>query len=212
MKHATRLLAGLLFLLALGTGALAGLAIRSAQSGAPEIPDQEPTARLEQFFGALKRRDWPAASLCLAEGGSLGLESAPTDPVAAALWEAELAVWDFEILPGNTLEGTQLRKTVRVRCLDPAALSERIGALVASALAAAVEDADAEEDIYTAEGDYRPELLERALLAAAVEVAADPADCTIVREVSLRLELGKGQWYLVADRALLGALTGGAAD
>ncbi len=211
MKHTDRLLALLFFLLALGTGALAGLAIRTAKTSAPVIPDEAPTARLEQFFDALKRRDWPAVSDCLAGGGSLGLEATPEDPVAAALWEAERAVWDFEILPGNTLEGAQLCKAVRVRCLDAAALSETIGALVEAKLAAAVEAADTEEAIYTAEGAYRPELLEWALLEAATEVAADPAGCTSVREIPVRLELDRGQWRIVADKALLGALTGGAA-
>ena len=38
MKHTDRLLALLFFLLALGTGALAGLAIRTAKTGAPVIP------------------------------------------------------------------------------------------------------------------------------------------------------------------------------
>lgn len=212
MKHSKRLLALLFFLLALGTAALAGLAIHTAKTSAPVIPDQEPTARLEQFFDALKQRDWPAASLCLSGGGSLGLEGTPEDPVAAVLWEAEQAVWDFEILPGNSLEAAKLCKTVRVRCLDAAALSAAIGALVEAKLAAAVEAAEAEEEIYTAEGAYRPELLERALLEAATEVAADPSDCTVVREIPLRLELDRGQWYIVADNALLGALTGSAAD
>ena len=212
MNGTKRLLALLFFLLALATAALAGLAIRKAGAGAPAIPDEEPTALLEQFCTALKQRDWPAASACLSGGGSLGLEDAPTDPVAALLWEAERSVWDFEVLPGNTLEGTRLCKTLRVRCLDAEALSARIGAGVEARLAAAVEAADTEEEIYTDDGAYRPELLERALLEAAAEAAADPADCTAQRELTVRLELVRGQWRIVADGALLGSLTGGAAD
>ncbi|MBR4424777.1 MAG: hypothetical protein IKS66_02385 [Oscillospiraceae bacterium] len=211
MKATKRLLALLFFLLALGMAALAGLAIRAAGTGAPEIPDGEPTALLERFFSALKQRDLPAASLCLSGGGSLGLEDVPTDPVAALLWEAEKAVWDFAVLPGNALEGALLCKTVRVRCLDADALTARIGTGVETRLAAAVEAADTEEEIYTADGAYRPELLDRALLEAAAEAAADPGDCTVYRELTVRLELDRGQWRIVADSALLGALTGGAA-
>lgn len=210
MKYSKRLLALLFFLLALGTAGLAGLAIHTARTSAPVIPDEGPTARLEQFFDALKQRDWPAASVCLSGGGSLGLEAAPEDPVAALLWEAEQAVWDFEVLPGHTLEGAQLCKRVRIRCLDAAALSDAIGAGVEARLAAAVEAADTEEDIYTEAGAYRPELLERALLEAATEAARVPAGCTEVRELTVRLELNRGQWRIVADNALLGALTGGA--
>ncbi|MBQ7143852.1 MAG: hypothetical protein IJR65_01685 [Oscillospiraceae bacterium] len=210
MNIVKRIFAVLLFLLALFTAAVAYHLIVHAQDAKLKVDDAAPTARLEAFFDALEARDYPAAYACLSNYGSLGLENAPDDPIAALLWEAEQDNWDFEILPDHEMNGAELMKRVRITALDTAALTAPIGEKVQEKLAAVVENATTNEEVYDEDGNYRTELLETALREAAEEAFADAAAHTVTREITVRLSYADGEWLIAADNQLLSALTSGA--
>ena len=205
-----RILAVLFFLLALVAAYQTIRMVRHAEDAKLQVDDAAPTARLEAFFDALEARDYPAAYACLSNYGSLGLENTPDDPIAALLWEAEQDNWAFEVLPGHEMNGAELMKRVRITALDTAALTAPIGEKVQEKLAAVVENATTNEEVYDEDGNYRTELLEAALREAAAEAFADAAAHTVTREITVRLSYADGEWLIAADNQLLSALTSGA--
>ena len=208
-----RIFAVLFFLAAIAAAVYAVHVIRYADAAELQVNDDEPggpTERLEVFFGALEEKDFPAAYACLSNYSTLGLENAPEDDIAALFWKAQQDVWDFEILPGHEMNGTKLTKHVRVTCLDAAAISALIGEDVQDRLAAVVEEATAESDVYDENGDYKAEILETALHEAAAEAIKTAPSHTYTREIVMHLEYADGQWLIAADNNLLSALTSGA--
>ena len=210
MNIVKRIFAVLLFLAALAAGAATYQTVVYARDAKLQVDDAAPTARLEAFFDALTERDYPAAYACLSNYSSLGLENTPDDPIAALLWEAEQDNWAFEILPGHEMNGAELTKRVRITALDTAALTAPIGEKVQEKLAAVVENATTNEEVYDEDGNYRTELLDAALRASAEEAFQSAADHTVTREITLRLSYANGEWWIAADNQLLSALTSGA--
>lgn len=211
--HIKRILAVVFFLLALVVALGAVRVVRYAENATLQVADEGPggpTERLEQFFDALKRRDFPTAYSYLSNYSSLGLEQTPEDPIAALYWEAQQSVWDFEVLPGHEMNGTRLSKTVRVRCMDAAAVSAPIGEAVQASLAAVVEAATEDSQVYDEDGNYHAELIDRALYDAAVQALQAAPEHTYNREITVQLDYLDGEWRIAADNQLLSALTSGA--
>jgi len=213
MNIVKRIFAVIFFLLAIAAALWAVRVARYALAAEPLIPDEGPdgpTGRLEQFFGALEQRDFPAAYALLSNYSTLGLETAPADATAAAFWEAQQDVWAFTVHPGHEMNGTELTKTVTVRCLDAPAVSAEIGDRLDALLAAAAEAATEESAVYDETGEYREDLLKQSLRQATDEALAHAAEHTYEQDVTMHLKYIDGAWMIAADNALLSALTSGA--
>lgn len=208
-----KVIASLFTLLALTAAALTLYLCAYALQAVPYIEDgaEGPTAALESFFTKLEEKDFPGAYTYLSNYTGLGLENIPLDPVAARLWTARQGVWRFSVEDGYEMDGVHLAKRATVDCLDEKTVMDRVGARVQEKLEQAVEEARLKSEVYDGEGNYREDLVRASLDASLDELLADLSPYIYTRDLVIRLENVNGKWLIVADAALIDALTGGTA-
>ncbi len=169
----------------------------------------DPRETVSAFFDALIAGDYPAAYSHLSGVSTLGLERTPGSEDAAALYDALRASWRYSLYgePIPTAEGAVQQVVVYTLDFDAlrAAVKEETEARVET-LAAAL----APEEIYAEDGAYLDSFPQRAYdeaLRSVLDRAGDFADAV---GLNLRLEYRAGEWLIIPDDALYGALSGGA--
>ena len=173
--------------------------------------ETDAAATLDHFLASLKAGDFSGAYGDMYNYASLGLETAPEDPIARMYWDAQRAAWDFAAVGGGEMQGTRFDRQVTVRCLDFDAVSAEIGRRVQAILTEKVENARLRSEVYDDNGNYKEELAYDALTAATAEVLSDTAPYAYTQECSLSLYYTGSRWLVEVTPAFISALTAGAA-
>ena len=172
---------------------------------------QTPTAALEcseNLMNAIQNGDYAAASGYLHGQVDLGVNREPEEDAAKLLWNAFEDSISYEFVGECFPTTTGVARTVRITTLNPAIVKEQLPQRLDELLDALVEAG--KTDIYDDEGNFREDLT-HSLLQDALEgiLASDTA--SITHDVQLNLVYQNGQWWVVADAALLQAISGGVA-
>ena len=207
-----KIIGALLILAALAAACFGVSLCFTALNAAPYIEDgaDGPSATLEHFLSCLEQKDWDGAYADLYNYTSLGLETPPEDELSRMYWQAQLAAWDFTAAEGSEMSGTKMLRRVRVRCLDPDAISAEVGRRVQGLLAEKVENAYLKSDVYDETGAYREDVAYDALYTATRDVLSDPTPYAVTQECTLTLHFAEGRWRVEVGPAFISALTGGA--
>lgn len=207
----TRLLAVTLCAAAFLTAAAGfGLALRAdrhstrviGQKGTPE----ETAAR---FFNALCLREWDEASGYVLGAPDLALNVEPQDALARQVWLAYQRSWSWSMGEGGQTDSVSAWQTVRFSALRPEKLAEGLSKDVQSVLARIVDETDNLDAVYAEDGEFRAEVVERALREAVERRLTAPQRYTADTEVTLHLTCRYGRWLIVPEEALWEALSGG---
>lgn len=204
---------GVLLICAALAAACVGVRVcRYAMDAEPYIEGgaEAATATLEHFLSCLEAKDFSGAYGDMANYATLGLETAPTDPIARMYWDALLASWHFEAAGDGRMQGTRYDRRVTVRSLDLEAISAEIGRRVQEILAEKVENAYLKSEVYDENGDYREDVAYDALTAATEEVLSDAGAYAETQECSLSLSYTGSRWQVEVTPAFISALTAGA--
>lgn len=161
----------------------------------------------DRFARALNEGDLQAASQRICGQPDLGVTGVPADPETALVWDAFRSSIVFEYTGKCFALQDGLAREGVITALDCSGvlekLPERTQALINQKIASA---ADLTE-IYDEENHFRQELAE-AVLQEALQQALAQDGKTVTREVTVRLILQDGSWWVVPDSALLQALQG----
>lgn len=144
----------------------------------------------ERFMQSLSDGDFSTAGALLYGQPELGAEGAFESDGAADIWEAFRDSISWEAPEGCYLEGTQVYRDVTVTVLDVSAVLKAVPAL-------------AQPD-GASETSPNPD----ALLGEAVKEALNRGDTASVSG-RLRLIQEDGQWYVIPDKTILSAISGG---
>ena len=213
MNVIRKILGALLICAALAAAYYGVRVCRYAMDAEPYIEggEEAATATLDHFLSCLEAKDFSGAYGDMNNYASLGLETAPEDPIAAMYWDALLASWHFDVAGDSQMQGTRYDRRVTVRCLDFDAISDEIGRRVQAILTEKVENARLRSDVYDEDGNYKEELAYEALTTATAEVLSDTAPYAYTQECSLSLYYIGDQWKVEVTPAFISALTAGAA-
>ena len=178
----------------------------AAEDGASSAEAQ---AAVTEFFDSLVARDYARAYARLSGVATLGLEDTPASEDAARLMEAVRESWSWRLYGDCTLTRSGATQQVVFNSLDLSSMRDDIRAATeeeVERLAAALPA----DEIYAEDGGYLPSFTERAY-AAALDTALTRADeYYAATGLNIRLVKDGGEWLIVPDSALYGALTGGA--
>lgn len=178
----------------LGTGVmivsiLLCLLCRNLEPKSQSVPlAAEETSR--QFMQALSDGDYQTAGSLLYGQPELGAEGAFESDAAAYLWEAFRGSISWEESSGCYLEGTEVYRDVTVTVLDISSVLNAVPALAQS-----MGDSPSSPDT-------------DALLLEAVKKALSGGE-TLSVSGKLRLIQDEGQWYVIPDKKILSAISGG---
>ena len=182
------------------------------QNALPVLVETPVTARqrLEQVLDSVCSGDYDTAGTMIYGDLSFGVGSLPEDPVSLMFWNAfqESLSYTLEGELYTTREG--LAQKVRVTGLDFSSVTATLRERSQHLLEQRVADAEDMSEIYDENNEYREELVMSVLYEAAQAALAEDAEYP-EKEIIVNVIYRQGQWWIVADDALLDAVSGGIA-
>ena len=178
----------------------------AAEDGASSAEAQ---AAVTEFFDSLVARDYARAYARLSGVATLGLEDTPASEDAARLMEAVRESWSWRLYGDCTLTRSGATQQVVFNSLDLSRMRDDIRAATEAEVERLAAALPADE-IYAEDGGYLPSFTERAYAAALDAALARADEYYAATGLNIRLVKDGGEWLIVPDSALYGALTGGA--
>ena len=178
----------------------------AAEDGASSAEAQ---AAVTEFFDSLVARDYARAYARLSGVATLGLEDTPASEDAARLMEAVRESWSWRLYGDCTLTRSGATQQVVFNSLDLSRMRDDIRAATEEEVERLAASLPADE-IYAEDGGYLPSFTERAYAAALDAALARADEYYAATGLNIRLVKDGGEWLIVPDSALYGALTGGA--
>ena len=188
---------------------------RAARSASPAAAAEdsassaEAQAAVTEFFDSLVARDYARACARLSGVATLGLEDTPASEDAARLMEAVRESWSWRLYGDCALTRSGATQQVVFTSLDLARMRDDIRAATGEEVERLASSLPADE-VYAEDGGYLPSFTERAYAAALDAVLARADEYYAATGLNVRLVKDGGEWLIVPDSALYGALTGGA--
>lgn len=172
------------------------------------VPPEEAKHQVTGLMDAVCSGDYAAASTYLQGQPGLGVDRAATDEVGILIWEAFCDSMTYELVGECYATADGLAQNVTITCLDvtsvTAVLKERSQAM----LQQRVDEAENLDEVYDEKLQYREDFVMGVLYDAACEALEEDAT-TITAELTLNLIYQDGQWWIIADKLLLDAISGG---
>ena len=172
---------------------------------------KQPQAAMDQvstMMDALCAGDYDAVSRCLYGRPDLGIDREAEDPVGALFWDALEESFSYEILGQfhATDSGVALNATITALDLDSVTVNLRDRAR--RIMEQRIEEAEDPDELYDENNEYREDFVMDALYEAAREALEQDAR-QITWELTLNLIYENGQWWIMPEQRLLGAISGG---
>lgn len=171
-------------------------------------PPEEAEQQVTGLMDAVCAGDFNAASTYLQGQPGLGVDREATDEVGVLIWEAFCDSMSYELVGECHATADGLTQNVTLTCMDvtsvTAVLKDRSQAL----LEQRVDEAEDLEEVYDEDLQYREDFVMSVLYDAAVAALEEDAT-TITTELTLNLTYQDGKWWIIADRQLLDAISGG---
>ena len=171
-------------------------------------PPEEATHQVVGLMDAVCSGDYTSASAYLQGQPNLGVDREATDPVGVLIWDAFCDSMSYELV--GDCYGTEagLAQDVTISWLDitsvTAVLKERSLAL----LEQRVDEAEELDEVYDENFQYREDFVMDVLYDAAAAALKEDA-ATMTTNVTVNVVYQNGGWWIVADRNLLDAISGG---
>ncbi len=163
----------------------------------------------EDFAQALNTGDLEAAAKRMYGQPDLGIGAPSGDPESALVLDAFCSSISFAFSGKCYVSESGLARNGSITTLDVASVLEKLPERTQTLMNQRIAAAQDLSEIYDERNNFREELVTQILQTALQQALAQDAR-TITREVTLKLVDQDGSWWVVPDRALLQALSGGA--
>lgn len=170
----------------------------------PEEAQQQVTGLMEAVCGG----DYATASTYLQGQPNLGVDREPTDAVGVLIWEALCDSMQYELVGECYATEDGLAQNVVFSCIDVTSVTATLKDRSQTLLEQRVEEAEDLEEVYDEDLQYREDFVMDVLYDAATAVLKEDAQ-TITAELTVNMAFQNGQWWIIADKALLDAISGG---
>lgn len=171
-------------------------------------PADAAQSQVAVLMDAVSEGDYEKASQAIYGTPSLGVDRQAADEVGVLIWEAFQDSISYELLGDCYTTDQGLAQNVSISCMDVTSVTVNLKERSQILLEQRVAEATDTSEIYDENNDYREDFV-MAVLRDAVEdaLAEDARDMTV--ELTVNLSYQDGQWWVVADEALLDAISGG---
>ena len=171
-------------------------------------PADEAQNKVVMLMDAVSAGDYGEASQAIYGTPSLGVDREAADEVGVLIWEAFQSSISYELLGDCYTTEQGLAQNVSISCMDVTSVTVNLKERSQSLLEQRVAEATDVSEVYGENNDYREDFV-MAVLRSAVEDALreDAREMTV--ELTVNLSYQDGEWWVVADEALLDAISGG---
>lgn len=171
-------------------------------------PPEEAVHQVTGLMDAVCSGDFDAASTYLQGQPGLGVDRDPTDEVGVLIWEALCDSMHYELVGECYATADGLAQNVTMTYMDITSVTAVLKDRSQTLLEQRVEEAEALDDVYDENMQYREDFVMDVLYDAAA--AALKEDATYVTtDLTLNMTYQGGKWWIIGDRALLDAISGG---
>lgn len=171
-------------------------------------PPDVARSKVVMLMNAVSEGNYEEASQSIYGTPSLGVDREAADEVGVMIWDAFQSSITYELRGDCYTTEQGLAQDVSITCMDVTSvtvnLKERSQALLEQRVAEAVDVSE----IYDENNDYREDFV-MAVLRDAVEDALAEDAKTLTMELTVNLSYQDGKWWVIADEALLDAISGG---
>lgn len=201
------------FLFALLAIALAGFTLwvtRDALGASPVlmVPPAAAVETADAVLAAVCRGDYDAAQAKMFGSPDLGVGREPADQVGVLLWDAFVDSTSYTLVGDCYATDSGVAQDVTFTCLDLSSVTATLRERAQTLLVERVEAAEDADSIYDENGDYREDFVMNVLKDVTKDALKEDAEY-IQKELTVNLVYKNGQWWVVADQALLSAISGG---
>lgn len=185
------------------------LAFQKMNAG-PVLVEQPEAARerVEVLMEAVSNNDYAAASAVIRGNPVFGADREPADAVSRLIWDAFVESIRYELVGDLYATDSGVAQNITVTALDMASVTEYLKERSEKLLEARVTAAENPDDVYDENNEYREDFVMQVLYDATTGALQEDAQ-TVTSEVTINMIFEDGQWWIIADSALLGAITGG---
>ena len=171
-------------------------------------PPDEAKNRVVAMMDAVCEGDYAEASLSILGTPSLGVDREAGSDVGILIWEAFQESMSYELVGECYTTEQGLAQNVTVTCLDITSVTEQLRDRAQTMLEQRVAEAENVSEIYDDNNEYREDFV-MDILHTAVTDALKENTREMTVELTVRLSYQDGSWWVVADEALLDAISGG---
>ena len=171
-------------------------------------PPDVARSKVIMMMNAVSEGNYEEASQSIYGTPSLGVDREAADEVGIMIWDAFRDSISYE-LQGECYTTEQgLAQNVSITCMDVTSVTVNLKERSQALLEQRVEEAVDVSEIYDENNDYREDFV-MAVLRDAVEDALVEDTRMMTMELTVNLSYQDGKWWVVADEALLDAISGG---
>ena len=171
-------------------------------------PPDEARSKVVSLMDAVSEGDYDEASQSIYGTPSLGVDREAADEVGVLIWEAFQSSISYELLGECYTTEQGLAQDVSITCMDVTSVTVNLKERAQTMLEQRVAEAVDVSEIYDENNEYREDFV-MAVLRDAVEDALVEDAREITVELTVKLSYQDGEWWVVADEALLDAISGG---
>lgn len=206
----TRLLSVLFALVAVCTASVA-VWLGFAYKNADPVLLSPPLAAKSQavaMMNALCKGDFEGVSQRILGNPDLGVDREAAQEVGVLIWDSYVDSLSYEMDGTCYATDKGLAQKVKLTCLDMTSVTEGMRERTQTVLDERVDSADNLFEVYDENDEFREEFVMDVLYDVAETVLEESAREMTV-ELTINLTYQDGQWWVVADSALLDAISGG---
>jgi len=165
---------------------------------------------VEEMMEAICDGDFVSAAGWMYGSPDLGIAREPEDAVNKTFWNAFVSSLDYELVGQLYATDTGMAQDVKIISMELAAATEKLGQRAEELLQQGMEQAADASEIYDASNGYKDSFVESVITQAAQDALEEDTRYSY-RIVTLQLVYSGDQWWVMPNRELLNAISGGTA-
>ena len=207
MKKLLAVILLLISLLLAGATVYLGITNRNSEPVLLTPPDV-PRSKVVAMMDAVCADDYETAAGYIYGTPDLGINREAADPVGVMIWEAFENSVSYELVGECYPTEQGLAQNVVLTCLDITSVTDSLRTRSQQLLEQRVAEADDVSEIYNENNEYREDFVMEVLYDAAKDAIREDAR-TMTVELTVNLRYQNENWWIIADEALLDAISGG---
>lgn len=172
------------------------------------VPPEEAAHQVVALMDAICQGNFDEASTYLQGQPSLGVDREPTDEVGVLIWDAFCDSMSYELVGECYATEDGLAQNISFSCMDVTSVTDVLRDRSQAMLQQRVEGAEDLSEVYDDDLQYREDVVMEVLHDAA-ELALKEDARIITTDLTMNLAYQNEQWWIIADRELLDAISGG---
>ena len=171
-------------------------------------PPEDAKLQVVSLMDAVCNGNFAEASTYMQGQPDLGVNREPSDPVGVLIWNEFCDSMSYELVGDcyGTEEG--LAQNVKLSCMDITSVTAVLKDRSQAMLEKRVDEAEDLDDVYDENLQYREDFVMSVLYDAAEAALKEDAK-TMTMELTNNMVYQNETWWIIADRNLLDAISGG---